>query len=135
MVGCVEEEISSLYGYQTKAEMEANIVERKHVVLELFYVFRPKDSRNSLEVMQHKHLYLKVADAYSVGLLASQIWREEWNKELLPDKMIFYGFQLKLKSFKDKDSETRLLISDVLTQFKTNPFKFQMPKCCFCKEI
>jgi hypothetical protein len=32
---------SLFYGYQTKAEMEANIVERKYMALELFYVFRP----------------------------------------------------------------------------------------------
>jgi hypothetical protein len=135
MAGCVEEEKSSLYGYQTKAEMEANIAERKHVAPELFYVFRPKGLRNSLEAMQQKHLYSKAADAYSVGVLASQIWREKWNKELLPDEMIFHGFELKLKGLKDKDPETRFSILDVLTRFKTDPFKFQMLECCFRKEI
>jgi hypothetical protein len=78
---------------------------------------------------------LKATDAYSVGILASQIWREEWDRELLPDEMIFRGFELKLKGLKDKDPETRLSISDVLTQFKTDLFKFQMPECCFYKEI
>jgi hypothetical protein len=135
MASYVEEEKSSLYGYQTKAEMEANIAERKHVALELFYVFGPKGLRNSLEVMQKKHLYSKAAYAYLVGVLASQIWREEWNRELLSDEMIFRGFELKLKGLKDKDPETRLSFSDVLTRFKTGPFKFQMPKCCFRKEI
>jgi hypothetical protein len=135
MASRIEEEKSSLYGYQTKAEMEANIAEWKHVAPELFYVFKPKGSRNSLEVMQKKHLYSKAADAYSVGILTSQIWREEWDKELLPDEMIFRGFELKLKGLKDKDLETRLSISDVLTQFKTDPFKFQMLECCFRKEI
>ena len=115
MANNVEEEKSSLYGYQTKAEMEINTAERKHVVLELFYVFRPKGSWNSLEVMQKKHLYLKGADAYSVGVLVSQIWIEEWNKELLPNEMTFHGFELKLKGLKDKDPETRLPISNVLT--------------------
>jgi hypothetical protein len=135
MANRVEEEKSSLYGYQTKAEMEANITEQKHVAPELFYVFGPKGSRNSLEVMQKKHLYSKAADAYSVGVLASQIWREEWDRELLLDEMIFCGFELKLKGLKDKDPETRLSISDVLTWFKTNPFKFQMPECYYRKEI
>jgi hypothetical protein len=51
MASRVEEEKSSFYGYQTKAEMEANIVELKHVAPELFYVFRPKGSRNLLEVI------------------------------------------------------------------------------------
>jgi hypothetical protein len=45
--------------------------------LRLFYVFRPQDSQNPLEVMKKKHLYSKAADAYSVGLLASLIWKEE----------------------------------------------------------
>jgi hypothetical protein len=85
--------------------------------------------------MYKKHLYSKAADAYSVGLLASQIWKEEWNRELLPDEMIFHGFELKLKGLKDKDLETRLSILDVLTWFKTNPFKLEMPECCFRKEI
>jgi hypothetical protein len=49
--------------------------------------------------------------------------------------MIFHGFELKLKGLKDKDPQTRLSISDVLTRFKTDPFKSQMPDCCFCKEI
>jgi hypothetical protein len=71
-----------------------------------------------LEVMKKKHLYLKAADAYSVGVLASQIWEEEWNRDLLSDKMIFHGFELKLKGLKDKDPKTRLSISNVLTQFK-----------------
>jgi hypothetical protein len=115
--------------------MEANIVEWKHVALELFYVFGPKDSRNLLEVMKKKHLYSKAADAYSVGVLASQIWKKEWDRDLLPDEMIFHGFELKLKGLKDKDLETRLPISDVLTRFEIDPFKFAMPECCFRKEI
>jgi hypothetical protein len=135
MANRVEVEKSSLYGYQTKAEMEANIAERKHLAPELFYVFGPKGSRNSLEVMQKKHLNSKAANAYSIGVLASQIWKEEWDRELLPDEMIFDGFELKLKGLKDKDPETRLSISDVLIRFKTNPFKFQMPEYCFHKEI
>jgi serine/threonine protein kinase len=41
MASCVVENKSLFYGYQMKAEMEANIAERKHVELELFYVFGP----------------------------------------------------------------------------------------------
>jgi hypothetical protein len=65
--------------------------------------------------MKTKHLYSKAVDAYSFGVLASQIWREEWERDLLPGKMIFHGFELKLKGLKDKDLESRLSISDVLT--------------------
>jgi hypothetical protein len=80
-------------------------------------------------------LYSKAANAYSIGVLASQIWREEWDRELLPDEMIFHGFELKLKGLKDKDPETRLSISNVLIWLKIDPFKFQMPECYFRKEI
>jgi hypothetical protein len=41
MASHVVENKLSFYGYQTKAEMEANITEWKHVALELFYVFGP----------------------------------------------------------------------------------------------
>jgi hypothetical protein len=115
--------------------MEANIVEYKHVVQELFYVFGPQGLQNLLEVMKKKQLYLKVVDAYFVGVLASQISKEDWNREFLRDAMVFHGFELKLKGFQDKNPETRLSISDVLTWFTTDPFKFEMPKYCFHKEI
>jgi hypothetical protein len=85
--------------------------------------------------MKKKHLYSKAADAYSVGVLASLIWKNEWNRTLLPDATIFHGFELKLRSLQDKDPKTRLSILDVLTQFKSPLFDMEMPECCFCKEI
>jgi hypothetical protein len=112
--------------------MEANIVQRKHVAPELFYFFGPQ---SSLEVIKKKHLYLKTTNAYSVRMLASQIWKEEWDMKLLPDAMDFHGFELKLKGLQDKDPKTKLSISDVLTQFTSHPFKIKMLDCCFHKEI
>jgi hypothetical protein len=131
----VKEKKASLYGYQKKEEMVANIAQRKHVAPELFYVFEPKGSRNSLEVMQKKHLYTKAADAYLVGMLASLIWKEEWDRTLLPDATVFYGFELKLRGLQDKDPQTRLSISNVLRRFTSAPFNMVMPECCFHKEI
>jgi hypothetical protein len=58
--------------------------------------------------MKKKHLYLKAADAYSIAMLAKQIWREEWDKDLLPDAMCFIGFELKLKGSKTKTPRQRL---------------------------
>jgi hypothetical protein len=110
MASRVKEKKASLYGYQKKEEMVANIAQWKHVAPELFYVFGPEGSRTSLEVMEKKHLYTKVADAYSVGVLASLIWKEEWNRMLLPDATVFYGFELKLRGLQDKDPQTRLSI-------------------------
>jgi hypothetical protein len=37
----VVENAPSLCNYATKAEMQANIIERKHVAPKLFYVFEP----------------------------------------------------------------------------------------------
>ena len=92
-------------------------------------------SRNLSKVMKKKHLYLKAADAYSISILASQIWKKEWDRELLPDAMVFYGFELKLKGLYDKDPKIRLSILDVFMWFTSNPFKPKMPKCCFHKKI
>jgi serine/threonine protein kinase len=75
MASRIKKKKASLYGYQKKEEMVANIAQRKHVAPELFYVFGPEGSQNSLEVMQKKHLYSKAADAYSIGVLASLIWK------------------------------------------------------------
>jgi serine/threonine protein kinase len=103
MTSHVKEKKASLYGYEKKEEMVANIAQRKHVAPELFYVSEPEGSRNLLEVMQKKHLYTKAADAYSVGVLASLIWKEEWDRTLLPDATVFHGFELKLRGLQDKD--------------------------------
>jgi hypothetical protein len=115
--------------------MEANIAQQKHMAPELFSVFWPQGSRNPLEVMKKKHLYSKATDAYSYGNLTRQIWKEEWNKDLLPNAMHFIGFELKLKSLQDKDPKTRLSISNFLTQLIIHLFNLKMPNCCFRNEI
>jgi serine/threonine protein kinase len=97
MANRVKEKKASLYGYQKKEEMVANIAHRKHVAPELFYVFGPEGSRNSLEVMLKKHLDSKATDAYSVGVLASLIWKEDWDRTLFPDATVFHCFELKLR--------------------------------------
>jgi hypothetical protein len=135
MASRVVENKSSFYGYQTKAEVEENIAQRKHVAPKLVYVLGSQDSQNSLEVIKMNHLYSKATDAYSVGILASQIWKEEWNRKLLSNQMGFAGFELKLRGLQDKDPKTRLSILDVLTRFTSRPFKMEMPECYFCKKI
>jgi hypothetical protein len=134
MASRVKEKKATLYGYQKKEEMVANIAQWKHVAPELFYVFGSEGSRTSLEVMQKKHLYTKAADAYSVGVLVSLIWKEEWDRMLLP-ATVFHGIELKLRGLQDKDPQTRLSISDVLKQFTSAPFNMVMLECCFRNEI
>jgi hypothetical protein len=85
--------------------------------------------------MQKNHLYTKAVDAYSVGVLASLIWKEECDRTLLPNTTVFHGFELKLRGLQDKDPQTRLSISNVLRQFTSAPFNMVMPECCFRKEI
>jgi hypothetical protein len=80
-------------------------------------------------------LYSKATDAYSVGVLASLIWKEEWDRSLLKDAEIFHGFELKWRGLQDKDPQTRLSISDVLRRFSLAPFNMVIPECCFRKEI
>jgi hypothetical protein len=135
MASRVKENVASLYGYQKKEEMEANIAQRKHVAPELFYLFGAKDSLNSLEIMKKKHLYTKATDAYSVGVLATKIWNKECDKTLLPNSTIRDGFGLKLAGLRDKDPQTRLSIQDVLRRLTSPPFNMVMPECCFRKEI
>jgi hypothetical protein len=133
---CVVEKKSSLYGYAMKAEVEANIAERKHVTPKLFYVFGLHGSWNLLEVIKKKHLYLKAGHlAYSISILAGQILKEEWDRDFFPDPMCFTGFDLKLKDLKDKHSETRLSILDVLMQLTSHPFNFRVPNRCFCNAL
>ena len=63
----------------------------------LFYVFGHEGSWNSLEYMQKKYLYTKAVDAYSVGVLKSLIWNEEWDRTLLLDAMVFHGFFIEIE--------------------------------------
>jgi hypothetical protein len=73
IASCGAKKKSSLYGYATKAEMEANIVEWKYMATKLFYTFEPQGSQNLLDLMQKKELYLKAVNAYSIGVMARQI--------------------------------------------------------------
>ena len=80
----VSKEVASNYSFQSEEEMEMQQGLRQHVALELFYVFGPCGSETSLERQKKKHLYFKEGDAYVVRKLASMIWREESDKEMLP---------------------------------------------------
>jgi serine/threonine protein kinase len=131
----IVENAQSLYDYATKAEIEANIAKRKHVAPKLFYVFGPHDSRNSLESMWKKHLYSKAVDAYSIGALAREIWKEEGDKKVLSDAMRFTAFDLKLNNLINKDLETRSSISDVMMRLTSSPYSLRVPECCFCHAI
>ena len=79
----VSEEVASNYGFRSEEEMEMQQGLRQHVAPELFYVFGPRRSETSLERQKQKHLYTKEGDAYVARKLASMIWQEEPDNEML----------------------------------------------------
>ena len=70
----VSEVVALNYGFQASDEMERQQELRRHVVLELFYVFGSPGSETCLERQKQKHLYSKAGDAYAAGMLAKMIW-------------------------------------------------------------
>ena len=79
----VSEEVASNYGYRSEEEMAMQRRLCQHAALELFYVFGPRESETSLERQKKKHVYTKGGDAYAARKLASIIWREEADNEML----------------------------------------------------
>ena len=79
----VSEEVALNYGYRSEEEMAMQQRLCQHVAPELFYVFGPRGSKTCLELQKKKHVYTKGGDAYAAGKLASMIWQEEPNNEML----------------------------------------------------
>ena len=95
--GCrVSEEVASNYGYRNEEEMAMQQRLSQHVAPKLFYVFGPRGSETSLECQKKKHMYTKGGDAYAARKLASMIWREEPDNEMLPTSEQVAAFRYKL---------------------------------------
>jgi hypothetical protein len=107
------EEVSSVYGYPTKAEMEKNEKERYWVALELFSVYDPTNFETSIERVQRKHLYTKELNAYSVGKLALRIWNDEWNRILFKTVQCGSIFLSKLNALTNKDPTKKPSIASI----------------------
>ena len=73
----VVENEPSMYGYKTMEDLLKQKEWQKFAAPELFYVFGEEGSTTSIKAMQQKHLYSMVADAYAIGWIAAQIWKEE----------------------------------------------------------
>ena len=99
----ISEEVALNYGFQSEEEMEMQQGLCQHIAPELFYVFGPRGSETSLE--RQKHLYSKEGDAYAAGKLASMIWREEPDKEMLPASEQVAAFWYKLGQLTDPKKE------------------------------
>ena len=127
----VSEEVASNYGYRSEEEMARQRRQCQHVALELFYVFGPRESETSLKCPKKKHMYTKGGDAYAAGKLASMIWREEANNEMLRTSKQVAAFRYKLGQLTDLDPRTRAILSDALGMLTSDPIKIRLPTECF----
>ena len=84
-----------------------------------------------MERQKQKHLYTKGDDAYAARKLASMIWREEPNKEMLPTSEQVAAFRYKLGQLKDPNPRTRATFSDALGMLTLDPIKIRLPTECF----
>ena len=128
---CVREEVASNYSYKSEEEMAMQQRLRQHVALELFYVFGPRGSETSLERQKKKHVYTKGGDAYAAGKLASMIWQEEPDNEMLRTSEQVVAFRYKLWQLTDPNPRTRATLSDALGMLTSDPIKIQLPTECF----
>lgn len=127
----VSEEVPSIYGYKTSEELEKNMRGRDHVAPELFFEFGPPNSSTSLENPKKLHPFTKASDAYSVGVLANKIWRDERDDELLPHKEQHIAFQLKLLALREKDVRKRISIHQALAKLTSPPLEITLPLSCY----
>ena len=127
----VSEEVASNYGYRSEEEMAMQQRLRQHVAPELFYVFGPCGSETSLERQKKKHVYTKGGDAYAAGKLASMIWQEEPDNEMLQTLEQVAAFRYKLGQLTDPNPRTRATLSDALGMLTSDPIKIRLPTECF----
>ena len=127
----ITEEVASNYGYRSEDKMAMQRRLRQYVALELFYVFGPRGSETSLERQKKKHVYSKGGDAYAAGKLASMIWREEADNEMLQTSEQVAAFRYKLGQLTDPNPRSRATLSDALGMLTTDPIKIRLPTKCF----
>ena len=127
----VSEEVASNYGYKSEEEMAMQQRLRQHIALELFYVFGPHGSETSLERQKKKQVYTKGGDAYAAGKLASMIWREEIDNEMLPTLEHVAAFRYKLGQLTNPNPSTRKILSEALGMLTSDPIKIRLPTKCF----
>ena len=78
-----------------------------------------------MKCQKKKHMYTKGGDAYAAGKLASMIWREEPDNEMLP------AFRYKLGQLTNPNPRTRATLSDALGMLTSDPIKIRLPTECF----
>ena len=127
----VSEEVALNYGYRSEEELTMQQRIRQHVASELFYVFGPRGSETSLERQKKKHVYTKGGNAYAAGKLASMIWQEEPDNEMLRTSEQVAAFRYKLGQLTDSNPRTRATLSDALGILTSDSIKIRLPTECF----
>ena len=125
----------SCYGYQTREAVEAVKAARPFVAPELFYIFGPPNSDTSLNIMQRQHPFSELADSYSVGCLAAQIWREEPDDDLFKGPLGWHAFNSKIRALKEEDVVDRSTVSEVVEALKGGIYNFETPESCYRRTI
>ena len=105
---------ASHYGYETREAMERVKAARPFVAPELFYTFGPPNSDTALNRMQRQHPFSELADSFSVGSLAEQIWRGEQDNDLFKGPLGWNAFHAKIRALKEEDVKKRSTISKVV---------------------
>ena len=131
----VSKEVASNYSYQSEEEMEMQQGLCQHVAAELFYIFGPHGSETSLERQKQKHLYTKGGDAYAAVKMASMIWREEPDNEMLPTSEQVAAFRYKVGQLTDPNPRTKATLSDSLGMLTSDPIKIWLSTECFCTGV
>ena len=84
---------------------------------------------------EEKHVYTKGGDAYAARKLASMMWQEEPDNEMLQTSEQVAAFRYKLGQLIDPNPRTRATLSDALGMLTSDPIKIRLPTECFCTGI
>ncbi|KAG0595207.1 hypothetical protein M758_UG149200 [Ceratodon purpureus] len=126
----------SRYGYPTAEARTAAFKERgTFVAPELWYTYGKPNSETSYETLRRRHLYTQAADAYSVGVVANMIWKDEDDFDLFKDAAGKARFAVALKELANPDPKNRSTLQLVHATLRAPPYNFQIPECCYRKHI
>ncbi|KAG0572431.1 hypothetical protein KC19_VG094700 [Ceratodon purpureus] len=126
----------SRYGYPTAEARTAAFKEcGTFVAPELWYTYGKPNSETSYETLRRRHLYMQAADAYSVGVVANMIWKNEDDFDLFKDAAGKARFAVALKELTNPDPKNRSTLQLVHATLTAPPYNFQIPECCYRKHI
>jgi serine/threonine protein kinase len=122
---------ASRYGYETREALERVRAARPFAAPELFYTFGPPNSDTALHRMQQQHPFTELADSFSVGSVAEQIWRGESDNDLFKGPIGWNAFHAKIRALKEVDVQKRTTISKVVEDLTGGIYNFEIPKSCY----